>query len=272
MRISTYTIIISCFFLFFFGSYRYKENSLVPDPSIRVKLTDSTANYAAMYVEVEEIDIYGEEQGWLTISTQAHYINVLSLTNGTEVELGALSNPHDDIYTKVMIRFGTENNLYLYSNSPEQDEVTTLTKSLVWKGPREVMIPIYREVPSLEQADVLLDFNVSRSVYKEGDNYFLQPLITLIENAETGITGKIDGAEMVSVEISNKNNSYSAYTNHLGNFLIRGIEEGVYDMVIIPGLTNENGMQKKYVRRVTVKKGVITNLDEIDLYSSMIYK
>ena len=234
MKTSIFLAILGLLFFMSFTPMQWLRAATVPEHSISVRLTDSPAHYSALYVEILEIDVYGENQGWINISNQRHYVNILSLCNGTEVELANYLYPKEDTYTKLMIRFGNENELYLYGDAEAGDQVASVMKTMVWRGPREIYIPIYCEVPSDDPGEILLDFNVASSVVEEGDEYILQPVITCMDNIHTGICGNVGGVNRAVVIIANEENTYSTYINPLGDFLVRGMQPGTYDVTIIP--------------------------------------
>lgn len=230
--------------------------------SITIKLTDSPANYAALYVEVLEVALYGEEQGWITVSNQSQYINVLALTNGTELELAQIF-ASEDIYTRMMIRFGHQNNIYFYGDRIDENRVETISKTLGWKGNHDIYIPIYQEIPGDNASEIILDFNVAESINKEGNDYTLAPVVKVMENKSTGISGHIGGGSMVLIEVKNKNYSYSAFADMNGNFLIRGMEPGMYELEITPDFINYNGRPegRKSTYQIAVESDEIRILD-----------
>ena len=150
--------------------------------SFKVKMTDAPGDYAALNVEITGVEVYRESEGWITLSNEAQYINVLDLTNGTETTLAFQGNVEAGTYTKLKVSFGEQNTLQV--NSDVSLAGLTLqamsTTTLDWNGPKEVEIVIDEQVDAFNQGEVLLDFQVAQSIKEDVRSFVIDPMITVI--------------------------------------------------------------------------------------------
>jgi hypothetical protein len=193
---------------------------------LTVKMTDAPGDYAALNVEITQVDVYSESSGWVTLTNESRIINVLELTNGAETTLAHSSSLAAGVYTKAKVFFGSANSVQIQSGGQHH--------SLDMGAEGSVIIDIHAEVEAEAQAaaEVLLDFNVAESVAEVGGVFTLEPTVTEIEDPETGVSGQVQGVAIAAIMLSNGSASYSGYTDANGNFLIRGLAAGTYSMTI----------------------------------------
>jgi hypothetical protein len=234
----------------------------VKENTFKVRMTDAPGNYAALNMQIVGIDAYLEDQGWVNLSSENQLVNVLTLTNGMETELVSNTKVSTGVYTKLRIRFADEATVVVNSSILGGGLGSNTTQTLTWDGPSEAEIVIHEEVSANAGADILLDFHVAQSVYENAGEYFINPAVTVIEDASTGAQGSVQGTLMAAVTLFNGQHTYSTYINATGQFLIRGIEPGVYEMVIQP---TEQGLQEQHISNVVIIRGEIKQLGSIQM-------
>jgi hypothetical protein len=241
-------------------------NELQPG-TFEAYMTDSPGDYEALHAQIVKVEAYIEGEGWIVLNQQPQMVSVLSLTNGAQTKIAATSNvkAHMGVYSKLRITFGSENRLTI--NAALAAALGGIAGNgnaivdLQYDGPREVVIEIDERVSARKGAAVLIDFNVAKSVYQEADHFVLRPTLTLIKNASTGVRGHVEGTATAAVTLSNDSGEFSTFINASGDFLIRGMEDGVYELVVMPGqvLGDIEPMEPQKIEGVVVVEGEITS-------------
>jgi hypothetical protein len=259
------TVLVSC----------KKESEVAPNPgnassgrsSFNVKMTDAPGDYAALNVQIAKVEVFGAESGWITLSNSIHNVNVIDLTNGAETMLAANAAVDAGLYTKLKITFGEQYALKLNAGA-EYGGVSLSTATdvkLSWVGPKEVILVINKQMEASASADLLIDFEVTESVTKFGDEYVITPVMEIIDDAKTGLRGQVSAAAHAAVEVSNGANHFSTYADANGNFLVRDLLEGPATVTILPTPEEiKKGLPKEFkIENVIVSKGQIKNMGTI---------
>jgi hypothetical protein len=239
--------------------------------TFRVDMTDGPANYARMDIQITGVEIYHDTRGWITLNTTARTINILSLANGVNTNLGIQNDAAVGHYSRVRIRFADHNTVQL--NSAVDIGGVHLdagaTARLKWGRPEYfVDIAIDEYVTADAGADVMLDFDAERSVQQTLAAFVLDPVITAVTNYETGARGVVAGGNTAAfVKFSAGSRSYSAYATYEGRFVVRGMAEGNYTMTVTT-MRRESAtgamVEKTYVREnVYVRGGGIIDVGTI---------
>ncbi|WP_372638878.1 DUF4382 domain-containing protein [Fodinibius sp.] len=243
---------------------------------MNVKLTDAPGDYQEVNVEVQGLRIHytpfsddtvnvdpDKDGKWIDLPVDPMTINLLELTNGVDTLLSSadLDPGH---YQELRLILGHDNTVMV------DDELHDLK---VPSGQQSgYKIKFKTELEAGEELDVIIDFDASRSVHKAGRSgkYILKPVLkAFVENGEKAEAGSISGTvepvdarpTVFAVAGSDTISSTHADTTD-GGFMLRGLEEGLYDLVIEPAndqysATTETG--------VSVESGSETNLDPIVL-------
>lgn len=208
--------------------------------TFKAYMTDSPGDFEALDVEILRVEAYIEGEGWVTLEDSARIVNVLSLTNGVQTELAATSKAEMQAgaYTQLRIVFGSNNHITLTEEAAlSLGGISANTSGLFdiqFGGSHEVVINIDEKVNARTGAEVLIDFNVAASIQQFADSFVIKPVMTVIEDAETGVRGHVEGAASAAVTLSNESGSFSTYINAQGDFLLRGMEDGVYELSVMP--------------------------------------
>jgi hypothetical protein len=240
--------------------------------AFKVYMTDSPGDFLAMDVEFDRVDAYIEGRGWVNIQSQSRSINVLSLTNGAQTELTSSSDVEAEtgVYSRLRITFGDAHRLTLSGAATAALGGTIINGvgyfDLQMGGPREYEIEIDETVSEKYGADVLLDFNVAQSVYYDANRFVLKPVMTEIKDAQTGVRGHVSGAVHAMATLSNESGSFSSSINAQGDFLIRGMNDGVYTLTVVRErlLTDLQEPQPKTITGVVIVQGEITSVGAIN--------
>ncbi|MDP1728373.1 MAG: DUF4382 domain-containing protein [Bacteroidota bacterium] len=229
-----------------------------------VSMTDNPGNYAGLSTEIKGVAAFSPKKGWVVLNSNTQVVEVLKLTNGKEILLGSISDSAAFDFTKLKIIFGQHHWLKLKCKGayPYSGEVES-SHELEFEGDKELIIELGCNLGNA----VLIDFDVAASIIRDGDKYILKPCIKVIKDAKTGVSGKLSGESRAAVSLSNGEKTYIGFANAEGEFLIRGIEEGTYDLSVII----QSGDEKLAflvilkLKGVIVKKGEITAVGVIQL-------
>lgn len=246
------SLLVSAILVFGFASC--KKDKDAPGKSFKVRMTDTPGDFIQLNVQITSVDVYSQSQGWVNVSSQTQSVNIVSLTNGAEIELANATNISVGTYTKIRITFASQASIMLVGGNS--------SLSLTWTGgQQQVEIAINAQVTGSVGANILLDFNVAQSVTEVGGVYFINPFISIIADEHTGVKGKVTGASAAMVKLHNGGNSYSTYINANGNFLIKGMAPGTYTASVMAA----GSLQVHEVDNVVVSQGQITSMGDINL-------
>jgi hypothetical protein len=245
-----------------------------PTPgAFKVYMTDSPGDFEAMHVQITKVDAYIEGRGWVNLNNQTQTVNVLSLTNGAQMELTQSSDMDAEagVYSRLRITFGDQNRLTLGAAATLALGGTVVNGvgyfDLQWgSSPREYEVEIDETVSEKYGADVLLDFNVAQSVYYDANQFIFKPMMTVINDAQTGVRGHVSGAVHAMATLSNESGSFSSAINAQGDFLIRGMSDGVYTLTVVRErlLTDLSEPEPKTISGVVIASGEITSVGTIN--------
>lgn len=226
-----------------------------------VKMTDNPANLAGLEIEFENISAYSPVLGWIPLDKDQEYVDVLKLTNGNEVQIAHSSASISDFweYTKLKINIGRRNRLLLWEKHSPFAVMTGKPVAQDFNDiENEVVVPLAEIYSKSGFREVLLDFDVVKSVRSNEKGYFLNPRIFEMANRTTGISGSITNSDRYLVYATDYTNTYSCYSNENGDFLIRGMKEGNYLVLIYSLNCSPNGRgYKAIIENVPVVSGIL---------------
>ncbi len=270
LKITSMAMVIAAFM---FGFTSCQKEDIQPAPAtptqagdFKVKMTDAPGDYAALDVEITGVDAYLENSGWVSLSNETQQVSVLSLTNGVETLLAYNGSVEVGTYSKLRITFGEQNTLTLNGSSSAGgvSGSGSATVELMWDKPKEVIIEIDEQVSANAGAEVLLDFQVVESIREQAQEYIIDPVITEIKDASTGLKGEVQGTANAAVILTDGTNEFSTYIDASGNFLIRGMDEGMYDLIVMPDKNDLGLPQDQRLESVIISKGEIKHIGTIN--------
>jgi hypothetical protein len=232
----------------------------------KVRMTDAPGDYTALNVKILSVDAYHQDGNWINLSNETQAADILDLTNGQE-KIIAKKIVKSGVYSKLRITFAQEASVKVTEATGLVGNTTIHSVyDLTWAGSTEITLDIAENVGMLKGANVLVDFNVAASVKLVDGVYYLDPVITVAGDESTGIKGDVDGSAHAVVMLIHDEDTISTYTDISGHFLMRGVQEGTYELVVIPETegTPDHGIEYRATGLV-IRKGTIKNLGTINL-------
>lgn len=235
-----------------------------PTPSavlFEIHLTDAPADYEALILEVRDVQINkttDENTGWQTMqNVKVGLYDLLKLTNGLDTLLATDNFKVGDNIKQIRLILG-ENNLI-----GENGRLYPLT---VPSGQTSgIKLLVNTTLEANKSYRLLLDVDASKSVVKQGNSnrYLFRPVIRVFFASEMGaIKGRIAPSNVRTIITAiSGTDSVSTYTNSNGSFLLQGLTNTSYKVVITP----QSPYQTKEISGVAVSKNTITDLSVINL-------
>ncbi|MHA6248581.1 DUF4382 domain-containing protein [Pontibacter sp. CAU 1760] len=227
---------------------------------MEVRMTDAPGDYAEVNVDIKSVQIHKDagDNNWITLD-EIHpgVYNLLDFANGRDTLLASANLPAGRI-SQIRLILGENNSLKLKNGT-----VTPLkTPSGQSSG---VKLQLNADLEQDVTYVVLLDFDAAKSVVAKGNGqYNLKPVVRTITQAIAGgIKGKVTPATYKPgiYVISAANDTIGGYANTNGDFLIKGVKAGTYEVKFY----TENGAHDKTVENVSVTQNQIKDLGTVEL-------
>lgn len=222
---------------------------------LSVLMTDAPANFDAVTVDVQGVEVTGEGGNSVTLSTNTGIYNLLDLSNGLST-LIATGDLDAGTVSQIRLILGANNTVTV-------DGVVypLSTPSAMQSG---LKLQVHQTFEAGVSYSILLDFDASQSIVVQGNGtYQLKPVIRTIDTAISGsITGSITPVGIIAVvEATSNGTIYSSATNANGEFLIGGLPAGTYDITVTPDLP----LLPVTLNGIAVTIGVSTNVGIVAL-------
>jgi hypothetical protein len=217
--------------------------------TLRVALTDAPchAQYDAVFVTVEKVRVHNSanasetDSGWSeVVLATPQRIDLLTLTNGVLAELGQTELPAGE-YTQARLVLAANTASAPLANAvipTGGSEVALTTPSGQQTG---LKINVNVSVAPEEVADLVIDFDVCRSVVRAGNSgmFLLKPVLTattVLSAAGQRIEGYVVPAlgnenTIVSVQLAGQPVK-STPPDATGKFVLSPVSPGTYDLVV----------------------------------------
>lgn len=202
---------------------------------IQVSLIDAPADYDAVLIDIEDIQINvssdaSDENGWQSLEdAQPGVYDLLLLTNGEEAFLGEIELPEGNL-GQVRLILGEDNMLKMDGN-----DIALTVPSGSQSG---LKLNVGADIQGGITYKLVIDFDAAKSVVKAGNSgsYNLKPVIRAQMEATTGaISGTIAPASTPAVVYAiMEDDSISSYPDENGEFLIRALDQGTYTVSAVP--------------------------------------
>jgi hypothetical protein len=197
---------------------------------LTVRMTDAPANYDAVTVDVQGVEIVGENEKTVVLTTTPGLYNLLNLSNGINTIL-ATGYIDPGKVSQIRLILGPDNTVRI-----DNVNYPLSTTSAMQSG---LKIQMNQTFEAGIEYTILLDFDANQSIIQKGNNeYQLKPVVRTIDEVTSGaIKGSITpiGGNVLITAISN-GITYSSSVNSNGFFLIAGLPSGTYDLTITPDL------------------------------------
>ncbi|MFY0689476.1 MAG: DUF4382 domain-containing protein [Cyclobacteriaceae bacterium] len=219
--------------------------------TVRVALVDAPGDYEQVNIDVQDVLINTgsdttDEGGWESIGNfEAGVYDVLKLTNGEEALLGEIELPEGQL-GQVRVLLGDANTLMI-----DGQEVDLKVPSGSQSG---VKLNIGASIEAGITYKLVLDFDASKSIVEAGNSgkYNMKPVIRASMEATTGaISGVVNAADFGAVVYAIQGtDSISTYPADNGEFLVRALDAGFYDVVAVPTIDTVAAMSVEAVEVV----------------------
>jgi len=207
---------------------------------LTVQLTDAPGDFEAVFIDIESVQIKlkdvdedadadsdnGEE--FITISDQAHRVNLLELRNGNTIQL-ADEELESGEYIQIRLVLGSDNEVVINGESfPLKTPIAQQSG---------LKLNMDADIDDGETYNLLVDFDAGRSIVQTGNGGFiLKPVLRVVALEETGsISGTVqpDSVQTSVMAIAN-NDTLSTVTETDGEFAIIGVPAGTYNVILNP--------------------------------------
>lgn len=193
-------------------------------------MTDAPANFDAVMVDVQSVELTGSNGNSVTLNKNNRICNLLNLSNGVDTLL-ATGDLDPGTISQIRLILGT-------NNSVTVDGVVypLSTPSAMQSG---LKLTVNKTFTAGVTYSVLLDFDASQSIVLQGNGtYQLKPVIRTVETALNGsIKGSISILGIIAtVKATSNGVTYTSVTNTNGQFLIAGLPVGTYEVTVTPDL------------------------------------
>lgn len=262
MSYSLQIVSIVVFLLLFIGCG--SDDPARPDDGegrVVMYLADAPADvFTEVNVELESVEIYSEQNGWVEVRSEAAIYNLLELTNGTMAVVVDM-NVEADTYTLIRVHIGGESNIVV------DGSMVDVSLSSGFQG--GVELDHHIEIQSGATAEILLDFDAHHSVSGSLTGGFtLEPVIRVQSMDDAGdISGEVVPLDARAVVIASAEGEVVTSTyveEQSGEFKLVGLVRGNYDLEIVA----RNGNYETEIKSdVNVEAGQTTNVGLIALES-----
>lgn len=197
---------------------------------LTVRMTDAPANYDAVMVDVQGVEVTGNGGNAVMLATTARVYNLLELSNGVNT-LIASGGLNAGTFSQIRLILGSNNTVTVGG------VVHSLTTPSAMQSGLKIIVNQTFEAGV--EYNILLDFDASQSIVLTGNNeYQLKPVIRIID---TAISGSIKGSVSpltgnVLILATSNGVTYTTVTAANGSFLIAGLPLGTYNITITPVL------------------------------------
>ena len=238
--------------------------------TMEVTMTDAAANYDSVNITINRVEVNREQDnessedsvndGWTTISDQQMKVNLLDLTNGTQISLGSEELEAGN-YGQIRLVLGDDNTVTV-----DGETYDLQTPSAQQSG---LKLNVNAQIEDGETYSLLIDFDAARSIVQQGNGgYLLKPVLRAVQLAETGsISGNVQPTDFNTnvLAVMDDDTVTSTITADDGDFKIIGLTAGTYDVIFDPSSDN---YQDSTQTDIEVSAGQETDLGTIELESN----
>jgi len=230
------------------------------DAKLQLFLTDAPCAYEEVLIDIQDVKINisseDDEGGWRSLNDiNTGIYNLLDFTNGLDTLLGEHIMPAGTI-SQIRLVLGDNNQVKIDGDYYDLD-----TPSAQQSG---LKLNVHADMEEGITYRMWLDFDAGRSIVEKGNGgYALKPVIRTFTEATSGaikgVVTPVDAKPYV-MAITTALDTFGTYADTItGNFLVRGLDEGSYKVVLQP----KEEYTEVSLEDVVVELGVITELDTV---------
>ncbi len=248
------TILIVMLLGLYMSSCKKDTVSATSTTTYSIRMTDAPAPFDAVYIDLQGVEITGNNGNTVLINVQTGIYNLLDFSNGVDT-LIATGLLETTTVQQIRLILGSNNSVVLNGVS-----FPLSTPSAEQSG---LKLQVHQILQAGVQYNVLIDFDANKSVILQGNGtYKLKPVLRTIETAISGaIRGKISPVGTLAIVTATSGIAYSSNVNANGDFLIMGLPAGTYEVTVTPALPLNSVIQNN----ITVTTGFTTNIGTIVL-------
>lgn len=199
---------------------------------VAIKMTDAPGPYEKVYIDLQGVEITGNDGQMVTTNVKKGIYNLLDFTNGVST-LIATDTLNVSKVGQIRLILGVNNTVVIKGVS-----YPLSTPSADQSG---LKLQVHQTLQAGVLYNILLDFDANKSIVDLGNGgYKLKPVIRTIETAIGGsIKGKISPIGLAFVTVVNSTNAtltYSTNVSSTGDFMIAGLPSGTYNVTVTPAL------------------------------------
>jgi len=227
--------------------------------TIHIMLTDAPAVYDAVFVDVQQVQLHSETEGWIEVPVANPGVyNLLELSNGMDTLLGTCEFPAGTL-SQVRLILGDNNYVVVDSVSYPLTVPSGSTSGL--------KLNVHEVIEGGYTYTFWLDFDAAQSIHVTGNGkYMLKPVIRMYAETSSGsVEGYVYPAEALpQVSVYNDQDTLMALPDSLGYYKISGIPAGTY-MVEFKSLLDTLPYGSQSLIDVQVVNGQTLQLEPITL-------
>jgi hypothetical protein len=193
-----------------------------------VRITDAPGNFSEVNIHIVQVKVRTQSNGWTDLITNEGIYNLLDFSNGLDTSVAIGLVPSDDV-TEVRFVLGDSNSVVVDNVKHDLEVPSGQSSGLKLK----VAHQLYPNVPY----SLLVDIDVAKSIVLTGNGkYILKPVLRAIPTVLTsGIKGDVDpDGVYTNIYAIKGTDTTGGVVNSLGQFVIKGLDAGVYDVYIDP--------------------------------------
>jgi hypothetical protein len=227
--------------------------------TVEVMLVRAPAHYEAINVDIQEVYLHSDVQGWVKLPLEKPGVyNLLSFTNGQDIRLGT-SEFAEGFISQLRLVLGSNNSIVV--------DGVTYPLTVPSGSASGIRVDVQDRIEAGKLNRLWIDLETAQSVVSTGNGKFIfKPVVRLFSEASNGsISGSVFPAQaMPVVGVYNDTDMMMAIPDAEGHFLIRGIRPGDYTVIF---KARASGYTDVVLKNVTVSKSKTTELDAVYLGS-----
>ena len=228
--------------------------------TLELRLTDGPGSFESVLIDVIGAEVHvnkdpASNNGWQPLTITKGVYDVLKLSNGVDIVLGATKLPLGDI---------SEIRLLLSDNNSVKVDGKTFPLAIGSSDKSGLKLKFEKKLVAGVSYKVTMDFDAAKSVreVKKGIEYRMKPVLRLFTDAENGsIRGEIAAGTCKTVvyAIQGTDTLTSSFPSSLGNFVLQGLDAGTYKVSVV----GESPCGTKVVENVKVETGKATSVSKV---------
>lgn len=235
-----------------------KKNDEAGTSQLKVHLTDGPADYDAVLIDIQKIEIHSDAAGWQSFGLlHPGVYNLLDFNNGLDTLIADATLPSGTI-SQMRLILGPDNSVIINGLSYPLSTPSAQQSGLKFN--------IHQQLDPGAVYHMWIDFDAGKSIVQEGNgSYSLKPVIrTYTELTNGQIKGVVlpPAAKAVVYAIRNSDTA-TAIPGAQGAFLFSGMPEGDYSIWL--DAVDSTGYLDSVINNVPVVFGQVNDLGVITL-------